>query len=533
MPINSCRFDAQDSGQITLHTVGGTPVAGQNYTLSCNGKSVVYQAITGDTNTTIAAALVLLLQAASTILEIQEAQFTSALGVITSTSTTAGVPYTFTTSATGTGTFVTAITQPAVGHQHWGDPANWTLGRIPAGVCAPPVQAAPVAVAGGTLAAGAKYWVITSVNANGETTVSNQETLTIAGSNNTADLSWAYVPGALSYNVYRSTVTGVFTTPALVANVPASPTPTYSDTGTAVGAGAPPVSSTAVGDDIFLTQSATSLLYDLPSDYLVPNSLHVDCTFTGQGGLPDQNTAGYFEYRPKYLMMAPLAVYFGENGGVTGGGGCPLFRLDKGSLTPVAFECYQTGNPATQGLPALWVKGAHAADTFVLQQGYVGIAYDAGDTAQFATLKVGYQSSPPSDVQLTIGAGCVCGAVEQLGGVVNCSGNVASLSMTSGSAGTFYLNGSATMGPLTIDGGTYYPKTTGTHAEVLVNNGGSFLHTLDMRAFTIESLTVSDGCTFKDPAGTIILPNPVIPNGNPFQSMNLDFGTNPTVSFAP
>ena len=456
---------------------------------------------------------------ASPILEFKDADYNlpASSAVITATSANdSDVPYTFSTSASGGGTFVKAVTQQATGHEWWSEPKNWTLGRIPAGSCLPPVQAAPSAGSGGSLVdTTTYYWVVTAINANGETTKSNQETLTISAPNQTAHLSWAAVPGATGYKVYRSTTTNVYTTPALVATL--GTVLLYADTGTAVATGDVPGSNTAAGDDIYLSQSSSSLKYGLPSDYLTPASLHVDTTFTGQAGLPDQNVAGYFEYRPTYMQMAPAAIYFGENGGTNGGSGCPLFRLDKGTVAVVATICYQTGSPASQGLPALWIKGANAADTYVLQQGIIGLAVDPGDTAQFSTMKVGYQSNPATDVQLLLGAGCVCGDIEQLGGIVNCSGNVTTLTMTSGGQGSFYLNGMATMGTATIDGGTYFPKTTGTHTTVDVNDGGTLDHRQDIRAFVITTLTLSDGCTFFDPAGTINFSgtNALIYNGNP------------------
>jgi hypothetical protein len=524
MPSNQLRGDAVDVSQMATHTVGGTPATSQVYTLTSNGKNVTYIALGGDTNTTIAAALVALLNA-SAIPEIQDATFTSALGVITSVSAIPGVPYTFSTSATGTGTFVTAITQAAAGHEHWGDPTNWTLGRIPAGACLPPVQATPAAVSGGSLTNGTTYyWVVTATNSVGETTKSNQQSLAISTPNLTADLSWAYVPGATGYKVYRSTTTNTYTTPALVATISSGTTVAYADTGTAVATGATPGSNTAAGDDIYLKSTASSVKYDLPTDYLTPNSLHVDASWTGHGGLPDYNAAGYVEYRAKFLMMAPASVYFGENGGVNGGAGSGLFRLDKGSVASTAFEIYQTGNPSVQGQPALYIKGPNSADTYVLQQGFIALAYAAGETAQFATLKSAYLSSPSSDVQLIIGSGCTCGAILQLGGVIQCASNVTTLTMASGSQGAFYLNVSATMGTATLDGGTYYPKTTGAHTAVNVNNGGALDHQQDIRAFNIGTLTLSDGCEFLDPAGTITASTTVV-NGN-LANMTTNFGTN-------
>lgn len=124
---------AQAVAQVNTVTVGGTPANGQVYTVTMglnNSKSVSYTATGVDTNTTIAAALQALL-AASTIPEFQEVTWTVGTTVITGTAVTAGKPFTNTSSATGTGTLVTATTTANTGPNNWDNAANWSTNAVP------------------------------------------------------------------------------------------------------------------------------------------------------------------------------------------------------------------------------------------------------------------------------------------------------------------------------------------------------------------------------------------------------------------
>lgn len=108
----------------------------------------------------------------------------------------------------------------------------------PAGLGSAPV------VGGGTFAAATYFWKITALNAQGETIGSNEATAAIA-LNGRATLTWTPVAGATGYKIYRSTTTGSENvSPALVATVGA--VATYTDTGSAVTAGAVPAANTAV-----------------------------------------------------------------------------------------------------------------------------------------------------------------------------------------------------------------------------------------------------------------------------------------------
>lgn len=101
---------------------------------------------------------------------------------------------------------------------------------------APVQSAASTATTGGTLAAGTYFYVITATNAAGETTRSNEISITTTGAASTVTLNWAAVPGATGYRVYRGTVAGTQTAYYVVGTVI-----TYVDTNAASTAGNPPV----------------------------------------------------------------------------------------------------------------------------------------------------------------------------------------------------------------------------------------------------------------------------------------------------
>lgn len=132
MAVAKWRGDAQPVAQVTTLTVGGTAANGQIYTATINRKEVAYTANGSDTNATIAAALAAAL-AASTLAEFQEATWThpGSGAVITGTAATAGVPFTVTGGATGTGSLTPSTTTASKGPNHVDDVDNWSTGALP------------------------------------------------------------------------------------------------------------------------------------------------------------------------------------------------------------------------------------------------------------------------------------------------------------------------------------------------------------------------------------------------------------------
>lgn len=118
----------------------------------------------------------------------------------------------------------------------------------PAGLTATPN------VGGGTFAAGNYYWVVTAIDALGETVGSNEATAAVA-LNGTATLNWTYVPqGATGIKVYRGTAPG--TENALIATL--GNVLTYLDTGTVGTAVSPPTVNTAeIGSQVVFNGECT------------------------------------------------------------------------------------------------------------------------------------------------------------------------------------------------------------------------------------------------------------------------------------
>ena len=115
---------------------------------------------------------------------------------------------------------------------------------ITPGLSPPSIVSIATATTGGTLAANTYYYVVTALNANGETLASMEVKITTTGSTSANTISWNLpVPGATSYRIYRGTATGA-------ENVYYTKTPgtsvSFVDTGATSASGTPPTLNGAV-----------------------------------------------------------------------------------------------------------------------------------------------------------------------------------------------------------------------------------------------------------------------------------------------
>lgn len=104
----------------------------------------------------------------------------------------------------------------------------------------PTVQATPVASSGGGFAAGAYKWVVTALDSVGNESLASNEQSLSPTSNQKVTVSWTAVPGAATYNVYRTLISGAAGSEQVLVGSTAAGTLTLDDAGTLATAGSPP-----------------------------------------------------------------------------------------------------------------------------------------------------------------------------------------------------------------------------------------------------------------------------------------------------
>lgn len=113
--------------------------------------------------------------------------------------------------------------------------AGWFGGSLAVELPSTPSVTLTPSGVGGSMAAGAYSYVVSSIDAaGGESAYMQSYSTTTTGSTGSVVMSWTAVPGAASYKVYRTT--GAFVSPSYIAN---PTTNSYTDTALNATAGAP------------------------------------------------------------------------------------------------------------------------------------------------------------------------------------------------------------------------------------------------------------------------------------------------------
>jgi type II secretory pathway pseudopilin PulG len=164
---------------------------------------------------------------------------------------------------------------------------------------------------GGTLAAATYYYVISAVNATGESAKSTEANVTTTGTTSSVGLTWPAVLNATSYKVYRGTSTGTEGVYYSVA-APASGTPSFTDIGGTTQTGTPLSANTTIANlvptDYFhlvtlALASPTTLNFGIGStislpyagqSYATPPNVgdEIQCLFTNASGSSQTVTLG-------------------------------------------------------------------------------------------------------------------------------------------------------------------------------------------------------------------------------------------------
>jgi hypothetical protein len=197
-----------------------------------------------------------------------------------------------------------------------------------------PVQSAlATAASGGTITAGTYRYVVTAINANGETTASNEQTIVTTGSTSTVTVTWAAVTGATGYKLYKTAAGGGTGTELLYKTVGA----VTSDIDTSPGApsGAFPTVNTAANPNVYAAPTyffpflSESLGHKQDTQWRRPIRSNVD----NLGGVPGNvNTEGDIEVEG---LVEPC-IYFHKASRATLVKSGPVSSLYTYAFTPNA-----------------------------------------------------------------------------------------------------------------------------------------------------------------------------------------------------
>jgi tail tube protein len=256
---------------------------------------------------------------------------------------------------------------------------------IAAEVLTPPVLTG-IVQAGGALTAGAYKYYVTAINANGETSVSNEVTVTTATTDLTAHLTWPAVTGATGYKVYRTAAAGASGTELLRATLGA--VTSYDDVAVGSPSGAFPTVNTAANPNTYVAPTKffpirnESLMYQQATVFRRPirksadiigavaGNVHVEgdiemealedvvahFLYATRSSIVKTGTSNYTYVAtptPNAVPVRTLSITVERNGIVFGYVGCVVgsfkFGIDEGLLT---FTVSIVGSDeATQSLP--------------------------------------------------------------------------------------------------------------------------------------------------------------------------------------
>lgn len=339
-----------------------------------------------------------------------------------------------------------------------------------------------------------------------EVTWANPSAGVITGTMNTTTANTTGVP---FINTSSATGTGTLVTTTTTANSGPSDVSLAANWSAGV-----PVN----GQDLYFQGTSIGALYNLQAlNGVTVNSINWDSTFTGNAALPVQNPNGYAEYRQRYFQIGATT----ENFLPGTGGGSGFIARDNGSAA-WTVNVNNTGNPAQQGQPALFLKGTNAANVLNVTRGVVGSATLPSEAATWTTINVGYQQSQNTDVTLILGAGCTLTTINQNGGQVSVNSAVTTLTQRGGAA---FVYGTATVGTLDVEAGTCNYYSNGTLTTATVGVAGTLDFSKDPRSRTVTNCTVYG--TLIDPDHTVSFSTAVyFPNGIGNNGASLNYGTN-------
>ncbi len=259
-------------------------------------------------------------------------------------------------------------------------------------------------------------------------------------------------------------------------------------------------------DDVEVANSAVGLLWNLAALAAVQfGSFTRFQSFTATVGLPENNSAGYFEFRNTYFKFVgpagtlPILLGTGQTGG-----GPTRERYDVGAQRS-AVTVLAAGSP--QDDYAVRFLGTNVNNTLSIVGTSVGVAMLPGETADLASATL------DSGGSVAIGPGVAfTGALTLTGAsaVVNCApGSIIAQNGSTVTVSVVGGNGGLTYATVTAKGGsTLTWLADGTITTLTLQTGSTLDKSTDLRALTITNSTLdADSCQVLDSNNVVTFTN--------------------------
>ena len=277
-----------------------------------------------------------------------------------------------------------------------------------------------------------------------------------------------------------------------------------------------PVNVPVNGDDVFIENTAVSILYGFAQSAVTLTSLNIAASFTGAIGLP-VHTGLYYEYRATYLAIGATTINVGSGPG----NGSGRLKINTGSVQ-TTINVFATAAGLESGLEAFLWKGTHASNTVEITRGSMGVAVFGGETATIATIRCGYQQSLASDVSMRCGTGTTLTTIEKSGGDLTIQSNSVTINHVDGTLAIL----AGTVTTLNVDGGTVYYQSTGTVTTLNVGDDATVDYSRDMSARTVTACNLYSRGSIQDPYKSVVWTAGIDLERTNLNDVDLDLGTN-------
>lgn len=288
-------------------------------------------------------------------------------------------------------------------------------------------------------------------------------------------------------------------------------------------------------DDVVVDEGDVSIKYGLDQNAVTLDSITITQGFEGEIGLPETNeddtALTYREYRDQYWKTGnvadanPTTISIGEGDGAGSG------RLKIDSNTgQVTINVRNSGQRAEPDKNAIIWKGTHVDNELNVSKGDFAAAFVDGETAHFATVRVGFLDNQDGDSIVFLGSG-----VDIANAAVSQTGGTLSIDSATGT-GTILVNGgeltvlSGAHASIIVDSGTCFYQSTATLASTKTGDGGTMDYRRDNRPRTVSAAEIYSRSTYLDPQRTITHTTGVDLVRCSIADVTLDLGTDLTLS---